>query len=44
MSEGLKKDGVIRHIGLSTHNPAVAKMAALSGEIEDDSVQHQSCF
>lgn len=31
---GLKKDGVIRHIGLSTHNPAVAKMAALSGEIE----------
>lgn len=30
----LKKDGVIRHIGLSTHNPAVAKMAALSGEIE----------
>lgn len=31
---GLKKDGVIRHIGLSTHNPAVAKMAAVSGEIE----------
>lgn len=31
---GLKKDGTIRHIGLSTHNPAVAKRAALSGEIE----------
>ena len=30
----LKKRGVIRHIGLSTHNPAVAKLAALSGEIE----------
>lgn len=30
----LKKDGTIRHIGLSTHNPAVAKRAALSGEIE----------
>lgn len=30
----LKKDGVIRHIGLSSHNPAVAKLAAESGEIE----------
>lgn len=30
----LKKQGVIRHIGLSTHNPAVAKQAALCGEIE----------
>ena len=30
----LKRDGTIRHIGLSTHNPAVAKLAALSGEIE----------
>ena len=30
----LKKKGKIRHIGMSTHNPAVAKMAALSGEIE----------
>ena len=30
----LKKAGVIRHLGMSTHNPAVAKMAALSGEIE----------
>lgn len=30
----LKRAGVIRHIGLSTHNPAVAKLAALSGEIE----------
>lgn len=31
---GLKGDGVIRHIGLSTHNPAVAKLAAECGEIE----------
>lgn len=31
---GLKSAGSIRHIGLSTHNPAVAKMAAESGEIE----------
>lgn len=30
----LKRDGVIRHIGLSSHNPAVAKMAAECGEIE----------
>ena len=30
----LKRKGVIRHIGLSTHNPAVGKAAALSGEIE----------
>ena len=30
----LKEKGVIRHIGLSTHNPRVAKKAALSGEIE----------
>lgn len=30
----LKKKGTIRHIGMSTHNPAVAKLAALSGEIE----------
>ncbi|MDD2955080.1 MAG: aldo/keto reductase [Oscillospiraceae bacterium] len=30
----LKRSGVIRHIGLSTHNPQVAQMAALSGEIE----------
>ena len=30
----LKEKGVIRHIGMSTHNPDVAKMAALSGEIE----------
>ena len=29
-----KERGVIRHIGLSTHNPQVAKLAALSGEIE----------
>ena len=30
----LKQKGTIRHIGLSTHNPYVAKLAALSGEIE----------
>lgn len=29
-----KARGVIRHIGMSTHNPQVAKLAALSGEIE----------
>lgn len=29
-----KTKGVIRHIGMSTHNPQVAKLAALSGEIE----------
>ncbi|MDO5423752.1 MAG: aldo/keto reductase [Eubacteriales bacterium] len=32
--KGLKEKGVIRHIGMSTHNPAVGKLAALSGEIE----------
>lgn len=30
----LREEGRIRHIGLSTHNPEVAKMAALQGEIE----------
>ncbi len=30
----LKQDGVIRHIGLSTHNPEVAMLAVRSGEIE----------
>lgn len=30
----LKAAGAVRHIGLSTHNPQVAKLAALSGEIE----------
>ena len=30
----LKAQGVIRHIGMSTHNPATARLAALSGEIE----------
>lgn len=30
----LKRDGIIRHIGLSSHNPAVAKLAAACGEIE----------
>ena len=29
-----KKKGCIRHIGLSTHNPKVGKLAALHGEIE----------
>ena len=32
--KSLKQDGTIRHIGLSTHNPDVAKLAALSGQIE----------
>lgn len=30
----LKRNGKIHHIGLSTHNPVVGKLAALSGEIE----------
>ncbi len=30
----LKAKGVIRHIGLSSHNPEVARKAVLSGEIE----------
>lgn len=30
----LKEKGVIRHIGMSTHNPSIAKMAALSGVVE----------
>ena len=30
----LKEAGTVGHIGLSTHNPAVARLAALSGEIE----------
>lgn len=30
----LKERGIIRHIGMSTHNPTVARMAAESGEIE----------
>ena len=30
----LHQDGIIRHIGLSTHNPRIAKMAADSGFIE----------
>lgn len=29
-----KEKGVIRHTGMSTHNPHVAKLAVLSGEIE----------
>ena len=29
-----KAKGVIRHIGMSTHNPKTARLAALSGEIE----------
>ena len=31
---GLKKAGVIRHIGISSHNPKVAKLAAESGYVE----------
>lgn len=30
----LKQKGIIRHIGISTHNPDVASLAALNGEIE----------
>ena len=30
----LNQKGIIRHIGMSTHNPDVAKLAAESGEIE----------
>ena len=30
----LKKKGIIRHIGMSTHNPRIARMAAETGEIE----------
>ena len=33
-ARSLLREGVIRHLGISTHNPAVAKLAALSGEIE----------
>ena len=29
-----KEKGVIRHIGMSTHNPKIGKLAAMSGEIE----------
>ena len=29
-----KKHGIIHHIGMSTHNPKVAKLAALSGVVE----------
>ena len=30
----LKNKGIIRHIGMSTHNPRVAKLAAESGKVE----------
>ena len=30
----LKEQGSIRHIGLSTHNPRIAKLAAMSGVVE----------
>ena len=33
-AEALKEKGTIRHIGMSTHNPKVAKLAAESGKIE----------
>ncbi len=32
--KGLKETGTIRHIGMSTHNPAVAGLAAESGIVE----------
>ena len=39
----LKRDGVIRHIGMSTHNPETAKLAACQGEIEMISYQRMGC-
>ena len=33
-AESLKEKGMIRHIGMSTHNPRVARLAAESGKIE----------
>ncbi len=33
-AHSLKENGTIRHIGMSTHNPRVARLAALSGKIE----------
>lgn len=30
----LKARGVVRHVGLSTHNPDIARLAALGGEVE----------
>lgn len=33
-AQALKEQGVIHHIGLSTHNPQVARLAAESGKIE----------
>lgn len=33
-AEELKEKGIIRHIGMSTHNPDVAKLAAECGKIE----------
>ena len=33
-AESLKESGTIHHIGMSTHNPKVAKLAAESGRIE----------
>ena len=33
-AESLKVKGIIRHIGMSTHNPKVARLAAESGKIE----------
>ena len=33
-AEALKEKGTIRHIGMSTHNPKVARLAAESGKIE----------
>ena len=33
-AEALKEKGTIKHIGMSTHNPKVARLAAESGKIE----------
>ena len=40
----LKRKGIIRHIGLSSHNPDVAKAAVLSGEIEELMFSINSAF
>ena len=33
-ARSLKEKGVIKHVGMSTHNPKVAKIAAESGKVE----------
>lgn len=42
----LKESGKIRHIGLSTHNPVIAKLAVESGFVEmllSPSILHSTC-